>query len=141
MKIVQNLKKNFSGNKNEKRTILKGEPYTSKKSKFIAHISEIDSLSDVNLVLNQLKEDKKILKATHNIFAFRFLDSAGNIHEKNEDDGESGASEQLLFLLQKNQLKHHIVIVTRWYGNIHLGSERFKIISKLAKELIEKIKK
>ena len=80
------------------------------------------------------------MNATHNIYAYRVIDLDGKFHEAHEDDGEFGAAQQMLFLLQKNDVQNHIVIVTRWYGGIHLGADRFKIISNLAKDMIESIK-
>eukprot|EP01080_Neovahlkampfia_damariscottae_P001360 gene1360-11442_t len=139
---------NQTENKNEvtkeikkinQKEILHGESFSLKKSKFIAHIAKLESLNDVKMVLNQLKQDKKIMNATHNIYAYRVLDVDGKFHEANEDDGEFGASQQILFLLQKHNLSNYLVVVTRWYGGIHLGADRFKIISNLAKVMIEKV--
>jgi putative IMPACT (imprinted ancient) family translation regulator len=101
----------------------------------------LENLQDVYIILNQLKQDKKISNATHNIYAYRVKDTDGKFHEHSEDDGEFGASQQLLFLLQKYEIENYIVVVTRWYGGIHLGADRFKIINNLAKILIEDINK
>jgi len=48
--------------------ITHGDPITDRKSKFQAHFAEVHSMEDVESVLSQLKEDKKIANATHSIF-------------------------------------------------------------------------
>jgi putative IMPACT (imprinted ancient) family translation regulator len=41
------------------------------------------------------------------------------------DDGESGAGAVILKMLERAELVDHIVVVTRWYGGVHLGGDRF----------------
>jgi putative IMPACT (imprinted ancient) family translation regulator len=41
------------------------------------------------------------------------------------DDGEAGAGAVILRMLEREGLKDHIVVVTRWYGGVHLGGDRF----------------
>jgi putative IMPACT (imprinted ancient) family translation regulator len=41
------------------------------------------------------------------------------------DDGEDGAGIQLSQLLQLRKEMNVLVVVTRWFGGIHLGSKRF----------------
>jgi putative IMPACT (imprinted ancient) family translation regulator len=80
--------------------------------------------------------DNKIAKATHNMFAYRFLEN-GIVNERNDDDGEQGASQLILFLMQQHQVLNFMVVVSRWYGGINLGPNRFKIIQNIAKEAME----
>jgi putative IMPACT (imprinted ancient) family translation regulator len=42
------------------------------------------------------------------------------------DDGESGAGAIILRMLETADLRDHIVVVTRWYGGVHLGGDRFR---------------
>jgi len=62
-----------------------------------------------------------------------------NIAENRDDDGETGASDQLLFLLQRAQVLNTLVVVTRWYGGVKLGPDRFRIITNVAKELLQEM--
>ena len=80
---------------------------------------------------------KKYLKATHNIYAYRLKTQDNKIIEQKKDDGETGAGIRILNLLQKNESINILIIVTRWYGGIHLGSDRFKHIVNAAKEVLE----
>lgn len=91
-------------------------------------------------MLNHLKENSKIARATHNIYAYRILKTLSNnrIIEQNDCDcdGEAGAGPKLLKLLHLMKVVNVIVIVTRWYGGINLGSDRFRHITNLAREII-----
>lgn len=71
--------------------------------------------------LAELKRVKKFAKATHNTWACVFSD-AGPV--KN-DDGEAGAGAVILKMLERAGLVDHIIVVTRWYGGVHLGGDRF----------------
>ena len=51
--------------------IYSDESFEDRKSVFQAHLSPVHSKEEVQLVLNKLKENKKIANATHNIYAYR----------------------------------------------------------------------
>ncbi|MFT7146905.1 MAG: putative IMPACT (imprinted ancient) family translation regulator [Yoonia sp.] len=44
---------------------------------------------------------------------------------KNED-GESGAGMVILRMLEREELHGHIIVVTRWFGGVKLGGDRFR---------------
>ncbi|XP_064611142.1 protein IMPACT-like isoform X2 [Liolophura sinensis] len=115
-----------------------GEPLSDRKSKFMAHLAPVIHVSQVKIVLDKLKEDRKIAAATHNIFAYRICrgDDPSRFHMGCEDDGETKAGSRLLHLLQTVDARDVIVVVTRWYGGIHLGPDRFKHISGLARQIL-----
>lgn len=71
--------------------------------------------------LADMKRTKKYAKATHNTWACVFS-TDGPV--KN-DDGEAGAGAVILRMLERAGLVDHIVVVTRWYGGVHLGGDRF----------------
>ncbi|EFO12750.1 hypothetical protein LOAG_15784, partial [Loa loa] len=52
------------------------------------------------------------------------------------DDGEVGAGAKLLNLLELMKAKNVLVIITRWYGGIHLGPDRFRHICNLARQIL-----
>ena len=41
------------------------------------------------------------------------------------DDGEAGAAAVILKMLEREGLVDCVVVVTRWYGGVHLGGDRF----------------
>lgn len=54
----------------------------------------------------------------------------------NDDDGEDAAGSKLAFLLDMRKDDNVIVVVSRWFGGIHLGPKRFAHIVNVARELL-----
>lgn len=46
----------------------------------------------------------------------------------------------MLFLLSHSNALNVVVMVTRWYGGIHLGPDRFKHITSLTKDILESMR-
>lgn len=101
--------------------------------------------------------DRKIARAAHPVIhAWRFEEN-GIIHQDNDDDGETAAGGRLAHLLQilvraqwqeanwnspltflvLKGLTNVLVVVTRYFGGIHLGPDRFKHINAAARNAIE----
>ena len=70
--------------------------------------------------LAEMKRAKKFAKATHNTWAVVCADGP-----LKGDDGEAGAGAVILKMLEREGLRDHIIVVTRWYGGVHLGGDRF----------------
>ena len=94
---------------------------TEKKSKFIANLIYIESKEQAENIIKEFK--RKYHDARHNCFAYRVFEK-DSIYEKSSDDGEpSGtAGGPILNILQKNNLCNVLVIVTRYFGGILLGT-------------------
>lgn len=92
-----------------------------KKSKFIANIYYIESKEEAEQKIKEVK--KTYFDARHNCSAYRILEN-DIVIEKASDDGEpSGtAGGPMLNILQKNNLCNILVIVTRYFGGILLGT-------------------
>ncbi len=86
-----------------------------KKSKFYAHLYEIDSVEDVP-VIREIHE-KLYKKAAHHcyaVFCGTYADSWA--------DGEVGSPGRVLAeILERNNLSNHVLIVSRLFGGIKLG--------------------
>uniref|UniRef100_A0A0R3S6A9 RWD domain-containing protein n=1 Tax=Elaeophora elaphi TaxID=1147741 RepID=A0A0R3S6A9_9BILA len=120
-------------------TIISGNSMVDRKSTFQAHVAQVFSKNEVALVLNKLKENNKIARATHNMYAWLTEETVnGRLikHHDCEDDGEIGAGAKLLNLLELMKAKNVLVIITRWYGGIHLGPDRFRHICNLARQIL-----
>jgi len=91
-------------------------------SKYAVSGGEVVDQSQVKSFINKLCRKKKYAKATHNTWAVIFDDDK----PLKNDDGESGAAAIILRMLERQGLRNHIVVVTRWYGGVHLGADRFK---------------
>ena len=94
---------------------------TVKKSKFIANIMKVYNQEMANEKLKEIK--KKYHDARHNCFAYRIYEE-DNLIERFSDDGEpSGtAGSPMLNILQKNNIGNVLVVVTRYFGGILLGT-------------------
>lgn len=92
-----------------------------KKSKFIANVFYVESREEAEEIIK--KVNKKYHDARHNCYAYRVISKDG-ITEKASDDGEpSGtAGAPMLTILSKNELANVLVIVTRYFGGILLGT-------------------
>ena len=92
-----------------------------KKSKFIANIYYVENKEEAENKIKKIK--KKYHDARHNCIAYRVIENE-TIIEKSSDDGEpSGtAGAPMLNILQKNNLCNVVVIVTRYFGGILLGT-------------------
>jgi uncharacterized YigZ family protein len=92
-----------------------------KKSKFIANLLKVQSQEEAENIIKEIK--KKYHDARHNCIAYRVMEGE-IIVEKSSDDGEpSGtAGAPMLNILQKNNLVNVVVVVTRYFGGILLGT-------------------
>ena len=97
------------------------EEITEKKSKFIATMCYVKSEEEAQNVVKELK--KQYFDARHNCFAYRVIEE-GKIIERFSDDGEpSGtAGMPMLNILAKNNICNVVVVVTRYFGGILLGT-------------------
>ena len=121
-------------------TILKEETaeIVEKKSKFIAEIYPVKDVDEADKIIKETK--KKYYDAKHHCMAYRIVKD-DMIVEKSSDDGEpSGtAGAPMLNILQGNNLCNIIVIVTRYFGGILLGTGGLvKAYSDTTKKVIQK---
>lgn len=97
------------------------EEIVEKKSRFIASLIYVENEEEA---LSKIKEvKKKYYDARHNCFAYRVLDGE-SIIQRSSDDGEpSGtAGAPMLNILEKNNIVNVLVVVTRYFGGILLGT-------------------
>uniref|UniRef100_A0A3Q1FQ54 Impact N-terminal domain-containing protein n=1 Tax=Acanthochromis polyacanthus TaxID=80966 RepID=A0A3Q1FQ54_9TELE len=85
-----------------------GNPITDRRSTFQPHLAPVVTPRQVKMVLEKLYENKKIASATHNIYAYRLILDVRNV----------------------------MVVVSRWYGGILLGPDRFKHINNCARNIL-----
>ena len=117
---------------------------TVKKSKFICNLIKIETQEEAEEQIKKIK--KKYYDARHNCVAYRVQEN-DTIVEKASDDGEpSGtAGGPMLNILQKNNLCNVLVVVTRYFGGILLGTgglvRAYSDSMQNALELTEKVEK
>ncbi len=92
-----------------------------KKSKFIASLFKVSSSDEAEHIIKNIK--KKYYDARHNCYAYSVIDNE-KIITKFSDDGEpSGtAGVPILNVLNGNKLTNVLVVVTRYFGGILLGT-------------------
>ncbi|MDG2341023.1 MAG: YigZ family protein [Paracoccaceae bacterium] len=95
---------------------------TDRGSKYAVSGATAFSRADVDAILKTLKKNKRFAKATHNTWAV-VLSDGGPLKG---DDGESGAGMVILNMLEHSGITDHIIVVTRWYGGVKLGGDRFR---------------
>ena len=95
---------------------------TDRGSKYAVSGGPVRSRGDVDRFLKDLKRSKKFAKATHNTWAAILSDGTA----LKGDDGEAGAGMVILRMLEREALTDHVIVVTRWYGGVHLGGDRFR---------------
>ena len=91
-------------------------------SKYAVSGGPVDGRDGVDAFLKGLKRDKKFARATHNSWAVLLPDGT----PLKADDGEAGAGNVILRMLEREGLTGQIIVVTRWYGGKHLGGDRFR---------------
>ena len=93
-----------------------------KKSKFIAHIFYVESIEEAEKYLKATR--KKYHDARHNCFAYAIETIDGGIAVKYNDDGEPAgtAGSPILKILLENGITNVLVVVTRYFGGILLGT-------------------
>lgn len=90
-------------------------------SKYAVSGGTCSNSEEARAFIKTLCRKKKFARATHNTWAY--VGGAGPV--KN-DDGETGAGMIIARMLEREDIRNHIVVVTRWYGGKHLGGDRFR---------------
>ncbi|OQE19556.1 hypothetical protein PENSTE_c015G04866 [Penicillium steckii] len=122
---------------------------TEKKSTFLARAVHVSNLAQAQAFLDHLTAtDKKVAVATHNISAWRIKqkkegastgsDSGETIVQDYDDDGETAAGGRLLHVMQLMDVWNVLVVVSRWFGGIHLGPARFRLINDVGRDALVK---
>ena len=120
-------------------TVIHGPVSVEQKSSFQSHFAVVRSMQDVDEFKQSVLSDKRIARATHNIFAYRFTcpNGTGVVYHDCDDDGETAAAGRVAEMLRLMGVDGVAVIITRWFGGVLLGPDRFKFICNSARNLLE----
>ena len=92
-----------------------------KKSKFIANIFYVETVEEAEEKVKEIK--KKYFDARHNCFAYSVFTKDGIVNRFSDDGEPSGtAGGPMLNILNSKELTNLVVIVTRYFGGILLGT-------------------
>ncbi len=113
-----------------------------KKSKFIANLFYIETIDDADRIIKETR--KKYHDARHNCFAYILEtgDYEGLLVKFNDDGEPSGtAGAPMLNILAKEGLSNVLVIVTRYFGGVLLGTGGLvRAYSEAVQEALKKAK-
>lgn len=123
------------------------EPLVEKKSVFVARAIAVHSVEEAKRYVSDLiAGDRKVAKATHNMTgrlqlvlffllslsvlrrrfeAYRICREDGVTMQDNDDDGEAAAGGRIAHLMQVMEVVNVLVVVSRWYGGVKLGPDRW----------------
>lgn len=89
-----------------------------KKSRFIGYISPVTSESEATSFLNKIRE--KHWDARHNVYAYVLKNGISKSSDDGEPHGTAGVP--ILNVIKNNNLFDTIIVVTRYFGGILLGT-------------------
>lgn len=104
-------------------------------SKYAVAGGPVGSVDEAKAFVKTLCRRKKFAKATHNTWAVLLPDGP-----LKNDDGESGAGMVILRMLEREGLEGHIVVVTRWFGGVKLGGDRFRRVQDAVRVYLDELK-
>lgn len=111
-------------------------------SVFTATLVPASTVEEVQRHLVELTRDKHFRFASHNVVAYRLRSPDGQLVE-HKDDGysgrgrESGAGRVVLEVLRARAVVNAVVVVTRWFGGIKLGGDRFRHFAAAAARAVD----
>lgn len=92
-----------------------------KKSKFIANVFYVETQEEAEEKVKEIK--KKYFDARHNCYAFSVFTKEGVINRFSDDGEPSGtAGSPMLNILNSKEITNVVVVVTRYFGGILLGT-------------------
>lgn len=106
---------------------------TDRGSKYAVSGGVVKDRDGAAAFVKTLCRKKKFAKATHNTWAVILPDGT----QIKNDDGESGAGMVILRMLERDNIIGEIVVVTRWYGGVHLGGDRFRHVQSCVRAYVE----
>lgn len=106
---------------------------TDRGSKYAVSGGVVADRAGADVFVKNLCRKKKFAKASHNTWAVILPDGT----QIKNDDGESGAGMVILRMLERENITGEVVVVTRWYGGVHLGGDRFRHVQSCIRAYFE----
>lgn len=92
-----------------------------KKSKFIANLFYVQAQEEIEEILKEIK--RKYHDARHHCYAYSIMTETGRINRMSDDGEPNGtAGMPMLNILLKQEMTNVLVVVTRYFGGILLGT-------------------
>lgn len=106
---------------------------TLKNSTFVARATTMTKhFQRPGLLKSLLDNNPSLRTASHNVWAYRIRPSESSnstqARESSNDDGEAGGGDLLLRLMRESNVVDTLVVMTRWYGGVMLGPDRWRLM-------------
>ena len=110
-----------------------------KKSKFIANVFYVESVQEAEELIKKVKKQHN--EARHNCFAFSVFTREGVVDRFSDDGEPSGtAGSPMLNIITSKRITNVLVVVTRYFGGILLGTGRLvRAYTGAFQEALEKV--
>ncbi|KIY66926.1 ribosomal protein S5 domain 2-like protein [Cylindrobasidium torrendii FP15055 ss-10] len=108
---------------------------TAKRSRFMAHATFLPQSALLPGFIDHMTAQHELKRATHCMYAYRAAAETGQ-----NDGGESGAGNFLAYIVEQSKLPNVAIVVSRWYGGVPLGGERWRRIGEVAWEAVNAMK-
>lgn len=104
-----------------------------KKSKFIGYYYQVESIEEIETILENLKKEHK--KAKHFPYAYKIN---GQIKKSDDKEPSGTAGMPILNIIDRNDLNYTLIVIVRYFGGIKLGAGGLlRAYSNTAKECIK----
>lgn len=90
-----------------------------KRSKFIVHLSYVESLKDAKEYISKISTEHKT--ATHNCWAYIVGEKGETFHSSDAGEPPGTAGKPILNTLKKHNMTNTVAVVTRYFGGVKLG--------------------
>ncbi len=96
------------------------DEFEEKKSTFIGHVKRVENEEEAKAFINKVRARHK--ESRHNVYAYIIGENLGI--QRYSDDGEPQGTGgiPILEVIKKNQITDTVVVVTRYFGGILLGT-------------------
>lgn len=104
-----------------------------KKSKFVGYYYQVESIEEIEIILENLKKEHK--KAKHFPYAYKIN---GQIKKSDDKEPSGTAGMPILNIIDRNNLNYTLIVIVRYFGGIKLGAGGLlRAYSNTAKECIK----
>ena len=104
-----------------------------KKSKFVGYYYQVESIEEIEIILENLKKEHK--KAKHFPYAYKIN---GQIKKSDDKEPSGTAGMPILNIIDRNNLNYALIVIVRYFGGIKLGAGGLlRAYSNTAKECIK----
>lgn len=87
-----------------------------KKSKFIGYMYEVETASDVDAILSEIKHEHK--KARHIPYAYKLANTGKKTDDK---EPKNTAGIHIYNALERNSMNNRLILIVRYFGGTKLG--------------------